>query len=42
MPGWAAGKLCKVLADIVAMLAALRAIGKLPESLPAPMRLGPR
>jgi 3-dehydroquinate dehydratase II len=27
---------------IVAMQAALHAIGKLPESLPAPMRLGPR
>jgi 3-dehydroquinate dehydratase-2 len=27
---------------IVAMQAALQAIGKLPESLPAPMRLGPR
>jgi 3-dehydroquinate dehydratase II len=27
---------------ILAMQAALRAIGKLPESLPAPMRLGPR
>jgi len=27
---------------IVAMQAAMRAIGKLPESLPAPIRLGPR
>jgi 3-dehydroquinate dehydratase-2 len=27
---------------IVAMLATLQALGKLPESLPAPLRLGPR
>ena len=27
---------------IVAMQAALQALGKLPDSLPAPMRIGPR